>query len=292
MNIRPHPHGVEHHAEANADISLAIPPPACYCMALKMSNSPCTTLADKNALVTGGNRGIGLGIALALAEAGARVAILARDKPKNAEALARLDAIRPDCLAGTVDLADLAQIPGTYTRISEQLGGVDILVNNAGMTVRGPAEETSLPDFEQVLTVNLTAPFALAQCFARERIEKEAPGAIIMIGSLMCEAARPAVSAYAASKGGIRQLVRALAVDWAPHGIRVNGIGPGYIHTDMTQSLVDDPKMSDWVKKRTPLGRWGTPDDIAPAAVFLASDAARFITGQILYVDGGWLATF
>jgi gluconate 5-dehydrogenase len=250
------------------------------------------TLADKTALVTGGNRGIGLGIALAMAEAGARVAVLGRDEERNADALAQLQAIVPDCLAAVADLADLDRIPEVYARAAEELGGIDILVNNAGVTIRGAAEQTPLPEFERVMKINLTAPFALAQCFARERIEKKQPGTVIMIGSLMCEAARPTVSAYTASKGGIRQLVRALAVDWAPRDIRVNGIGPGYIHTDMTQPLVDDPKMCGWVEGRTPLGRWGTPADIAPTAVFLASDAARFITGQILYVDGGWLATF
>jgi gluconate 5-dehydrogenase len=132
----------------------------------------------------------------------------------------------------------------------------------------------------------------LSQNFAAHHIEKDRAGNIIMIASLMSEAARPTVSPYTASKGAIRQLVRALAVDWAPFGIRVNGIGPGYIATEMNQALIEDEKFNAWVLQRTPLGRWGEPDDFQATAVFLASDASKFITGQILYIDGGWLATF
>jgi gluconate 5-dehydrogenase len=165
-------------------------------------------------------------------------------------------------------------------------------VNNAGIQHRGRADQIELADLNRVLRVNLVAPYVLSQCFAREHIADGAPGSILMTASLMSEAARPTVSPYTASKGGIRQLVRALAVDWAPFGIRVNGIGPGYVHTDMNQPLIDDPEFNAWVIKRTPLGRWGTPDDFEGIAVFLASDASRFVTGQIVYIDGGWLATF
>jgi gluconate 5-dehydrogenase len=171
-------------------------------------------------------------------------------------------------------------------------GGIDILVNNAAINVRGRAEDIALADFERVQRVNVTAPFVLAQCFARERIATARPGNIVFTASLMSEAARPTTAPYTASKGGVRQLVRALAVDWAPHGIRVNGIGPGYIETEMTRPLRDQPEFDAWVRRRTPLGRWGRPGDFEGAVVFLASDAARFVTGQILYVDGGWLATF
>jgi gluconate 5-dehydrogenase len=132
----------------------------------------------------------------------------------------------------------------------------------------------------------------MSQCFARERIDAGGGGAIIMTASLMSEAARPTTSPYTAAKGGIRQLVRALAVDWAPHNIRVNGIGPGYIKTEMTRELVENEAFSEWVIHRTPLARWGEPGDFEGATVFLASDASAFVTGQILYVDGGWLATF
>jgi gluconate 5-dehydrogenase len=250
-------------------------------------------LSGKNALVTGGNTGIGLGIAKGLAQAGARVAIVGRDARKNEAALSALARIRPGCRQFIYDLEDAEGIPGCYERVSTEMGGIDVLVNNAGIQSRGRADQVPLTDFERVLRVNLTAPYVLSQSFAKERIEQAAQGGvIIMIASLMSEAARPTTSAYTAAKGGIRQLVRALAVDWAPFGIRVNGIGPGYIRTEMTRPLWEDEAFSQWVVGRTPLARWGLPEDFAGAAVFLTSDAARFITGQILYVDGGWLATF
>ncbi len=250
------------------------------------------SLAGRKALITGGNSGIGLGIAKGLARAGARVAISGRDAAKNARALTELNALQPDCHAAVFDLADTKGIAGFYDAITAAMDGIDILVNNAGIQCRGRADEIAIDDFNHILAVNLTAPYVLSQCFARERIRDEQPGSLIMIASLMSEAARPTTSPYTATKGGIRQLVRALAVDWAPFNIRVNGLGPGYIQTPMTQVLVDNSEFDAWVKKRTPLGRWGAPDDFEGGAVFLASDASRFVTGQILYVDGGWLATF
>ncbi len=262
-------------------------------------------LTGKTALVTGGNGGIGLGIAKGLACAGATVAITGRDEQKSADALAELNTIREGCRAFTFDFDDTAGIAGFYAEVREATGGIDVLVNNAGTTCRGRADEIALDDFNRVLRVNLTAPYVLSGCFARERMASGGDpkrdgrrlgtaggGSVIMIASLMSEASRPTTSAYTASKGGIRQLVRALAVDWAPFGIRVNGVGPGYIRTGLTRPLWEDERLSAWVVGRTPLGRWGRPEDLAGAAVFLASDAAAFVTGQILYVDGGWLATF
>ncbi len=250
------------------------------------------SLEGKKALVTGGNTGIGLGISVGLARAGAAVAISGRNKESCDVALETLKTYDTGCGAFTFDLADSEGIPGFYSKVAEAMGGIDILVNNAGMQCRGRADEIALDDFNEILKVNLTAPYVLSQCFAREHIDNKTPGSIIMIASLMSEAARPTTSPYTATKGGIRQLVRALAVDWADFGIRVNGIGPGYIQTGMTQPLVDKPEFDAWVKKRTPLGRWGNPSDFEGASVYLASEASRFVTGQILYVDGGWLATF
>lgn len=252
------------------------------------------SLAGKTALVTGGNSGIGLGIAKGFVRAGARVAISGRSEAKCRDALAALAAIGGEDAARSFafDLEDTDGIPGLYERASEAMGGLDILVNSAGITYRGRADQVPLDVYDRVLRVNLTAPYVLSQCFGRERIAAEKPGSILMIASLMSEASRPTTSAYTASKGGIRQLVRALAVDWAPFNIRVNGIGPGFIHTPMNQVLVDNPEFDAWVKKRAPLGRWGTPEDFEGIAIYLASDASRFMTGQIVYVDGGWLATF
>lgn len=252
------------------------------------------SLAGKTALVTGGNSGIGLGIAKGLVKAGARVAISGRREAMNAEATAALCAIggADAGRAFAVDLEDTDGIPAFYERVSAALGGLDILVNSAGITYRSRADQMPLAEYERVLRVNLHAPYVLSQCFAREHIANGKAGSIILLASLMSEASRPTTSAYTASKGGIRQLVRAFAVDWAPFGIRVNGIGPGFIATPMNTPLVNNPEFDAWVKKRAPLGRWGTPDDFEGVAIFLASDASRFMTGQIVYVDGGWLATF
>lgn len=250
-------------------------------------------LKGRQALVTGANTGIGFGIAMGLAKAGAAVTITGRDKDKCQKAVETLNAAgREECRYFTFDFHNLEGIPEFYEEASEAAGGFDILVNNAGMHCRGRADEIELQDFEEIMKVNTSAPYVLSQCFARERIKRNLPGSIIMIASLMSEATRPNTSPYTATKGAIRQLTMSLAVDWASFGIRVNGIGPGYIHTNMTDFLTKEEDFDKWVKKRTPLGRWGQPEDFEGAAVFLASDASSFVTGQILYVDGGWLATF
>jgi len=178
-----------------------------------------------------------------------------------------------------------------FDRVVEQTGGVDILVNCAGTTVRGAAEQVKLEDWERVHRVNLTAAFVLSQAFCRHRCKMGAGGTIINIGSLMCHGARPGTVSYASSKGGLLMLTRTLAVEWARYGIRVNAIGPGYIETELTELLRQDVKLNQWVLEKTPLGRWGRPEDLVGVAVLLASEAGAFITGQIFYVDGGWLAS-
>jgi gluconate 5-dehydrogenase len=254
---------------------------------------PDFSLEGKRALVTGGNSGIGLGIARGLAEAGAAVAVVGRDAGRNAEAIRELSALRAGCRSYEFDLMDTKGIAALYDGISRDMGGIDVCVTAAGATFRSRADLVDLDDFRRLMTLNVDATFAAAQAFGRERISLARPGgSLILIASLLSEGARPVNAPYAATKGAVRQLVKALAVDWAPHGIRVNGIGPGYIRTVLTKPLWEDPKFTAWVEGRTPLARWGDPEDLAGAAVFLASPASAFVTGQILYVDGGWLAAF
>jgi len=249
-------------------------------------------LSGNVAMVTGASRGLGRGIAKGLAQFGASVVLVARDGNALARAQKDIGQTGAQTWVFPFDLADTDGIPRFFEEVVATTNGVDILVNNAGTTVRAPAEDMSIDEWHRVLNLNLTSVFVLSQAFARGRIAAGKPGRIINIGSLMCEHARVTTAAYTASKGGIRQLTKALAVDWAKHGIRVNAIGPGYFRTDLTKPIQDDPEFDRWVKGRTPLGRWGEPEDLVGAAVFLASSASDFVTGQMLYVDGGWLATF
>ena len=188
------------------------------------------------------------------------------------------------------DLAGLHAIGGLFDKIVQAAGNVDILVNCAGMTVREPTEDASLESFNRVMEVNLTSVLLLSQAFCKQRKQVGKPGRIINIGSLACHAARPTIAAYACSKMGVLGLTRTLAVEWAKYGINVNAIGPGYIATDLTAPLQADAEFCRWVLSKTPLGRWGRPEDLVGTAVLLASKAGDFITGQIFYVDGGWTA--
>ena len=248
-------------------------------------------LAGKTALVTGGNRGIGLAVAKGLAEHGADVAIIARTK-EQLETAARQIQTDTGKKVSTYpfDLSDIKEIEALFENIAAEAKGVDILVNCAGTTIRGPSEDVDLETWNHVIEVNLTAIFLLSQAFCRHRRQVEKGGRIINIGSLTCHGARPTTAAYASSKGGLLSLTRTLAVEWAKYDINVNAIGPGYIATELTEPLWTDDEFNKWVLAKTPLGRWGKPEDLAGTAVMLASKAGDFITGQIINVDGGWLA--
>jgi gluconate 5-dehydrogenase len=250
------------------------------------------SVEGKLALVTGASRGIGQGCAKALLNAGADVILVARSEQELQGVAASLRATGRRVNVAPFDLAAAEKIAGWYTSTCESLGTPDVLVNSAGISRRGPAVDLTLDDWNAVMTLNATATFELSRCFARRLKQEQRPGRVINIASLMTAAARPGTSPYTASKGAVGQLTKVLAVEWAADGILVNAIAPGYIDTALNEALIADPDFDKWVKRRCPLGRWGTPDDIAEPVVFLASPASKFITGQVIYVDGGWLATF
>ena len=246
-------------------------------------------LTGRAALVTGSSRGIGLALARGLGEAGARVMLNARDAALTEAAARALRGDGVDAEACPFDVTDAGQVAAGIADIERRMGGLDILVNNAGIQRRGPLLDAPEAVWAEVIETNLTAVFRIGREAAR-RMAPRGKGRIINIASLMSEVARPGVGPYAAAKGGVKMLTRAMCVEWAPFGINVNAIGPGYFATDLNAALVADPAFDAWIRARTPAGRWGDVDELVGAAIFLASDAASFVNGQVLYVDGGVLA--
>jgi gluconate 5-dehydrogenase len=244
------------------------------------------SLSSRVALVTGAYRGLGFAIARGLARAGATVILNGR-KPDALAAAARSLADE-GLAAGTAvfDVTDSTAVRAAVALIAAERGGVDILVNNAGIQRRHPMVDFPESEWDEIIATNLTAPFLVSQAVLPGMIERRR-GKIIHIASLMSELARPTVIPYTAAKGGVRQLTRGMAVELAPHNVQVNAIAPGYFATEMNRALLDNAEFDAWVKKRTPAGRWGQPDEIAGLAVFLASSAADYMTGQMLVMDGG-----
>jgi gluconate 5-dehydrogenase len=248
------------------------------------------SLKGSRALITGSGRGLGLRMARGLAEAGAEVVINDRDR-ERAEAAAK--AIRSDGYSAHVAVFDVTQpaaVRDAVASLEKSVGPVGILINNAGIHRYGALLDLEFSKWEEVLDVNLSGAFLTAQAVGRGMVERQS-GKIINICSLMSEVGRPTTGAYMAAKGGLKMLTRAMTVEWACHNIQANGIAPGYILTDMTQHLAAQPEFDGWVKKRTPAARWGTPDDLVGATVFLASPASDFVNGHILFVDGGLMAS-
>jgi 2-dehydro-3-deoxy-D-gluconate 5-dehydrogenase len=248
------------------------------------------SLDGRLAVVTGARRGIGLAIADALAAAGADViAVSAGQEPGGGAVRDRVEAHGRQFRGFTADLSDRAAVSDLVERLGELDRPVDILVNNAGTIHRTPAVDHPDGAWDRVVEVNLTAPFILARALGAGMVDR-GRGKVIFTASLLSFQGGITVPGYTASKHGVAGLVKALANEWAPHGVNVNGIAPGYIATDNTQALRDDPERSSAILERIPAGRWGRPEDLAGAAVFLASSASDYVHGTIVTVDGGWLA--
>lgn len=246
-------------------------------------------LDGKNALVTGSHRGIGAAIARALAGAGANVIVHGR-AAECGNLCEEIRGLGQKAFYVAGDVAEASVCSTLIEKTVEQLGSVDILVNNAGIIRRAPAEEYSQEDWDQVIAVNLTAAFRLSQLAARRMLRQQLPGKIVNIASVLSFQGGILVPAYAAAKGGIAQLTHALANEWAAKKINVNAIAPGYIATDNTTALRNDPSRNRQILDRIPAGRWGEPSDIGGAAVFLCSAASDYVHGHVLAVDGGWLS--
>jgi len=246
------------------------------------------SLKGKTALVTGSSRGLGAGIALALAEAGAQVALHGSKSVRQAtqDQIAQTG-VRSACFVG--DISEESVCSQLIDQVLAEFGAIDILVNNAGTTRRSPAEEFSLEDWNLVLATNLTSVFRLTQLAGKHMLARGS-GKIINIASLLTFQGGVLVPAYAAAKGGVGQLTKAFANEWAPKGINVNAIAPGYMDTELTEPLMSNPERARQILERIPAGNWGKPSDLGGAAVYLASSASNYVHGHILAVDGGWLA--
>ena len=248
------------------------------------------SLKGKSGVVTGAGSGIGNGLAVGLAQAGAKVALAGRDPEKLEAAAQAMSADGLTAMPFQVDMADPASITNLAACVRDAFGRIDFLFNNAGIIHRAPAENFPLDKWDEMLKVNLTGPFLLSQAVARHMIEAGIRGSIVNTSSLIAVFGGISVPAYAATKGGITQLTKSMCNDLAQYGIRVNAIGPGWVKTDMTAALQTNTERFEAISSRIPLGRWAVPEDLAGLAVFLASDASAYITGQVIFIDGGYMA--
>ncbi len=246
-------------------------------------------LDGRIALVTGSSAGIGLALARGLGQAGATLVLNGRDRSRLDAAASALAAEGLTVHQRAFDATDAGAVEAAVTSIEADVGPIEVLINNAGITRRAPFVELTHPDWHAVMATNVDGLFIVGQAVARRMLPRRR-GRIVNICSVMSEMGRPGTAAYTASKGAAKMLTKAMAIELGPHGINVNAIGPGYFATELTAGLVADETFSAWVRQRVPLGRWGEVAELAPVAVFLASDASRFVNGHILYADGGMTA--
>lgn len=250
---------------------------------------PSSDLSGKAAIVTGGSKGIGFGMACALAHAGADIVIVSRNLAEGEEAAKEIQAMGRKAVAVSCDVTSPEAVDAMVTKAVATFGKVDILLNNAGMNIRKPVVELAADEWDKVLNTNLKGIFLVAQRVGKEMI-KQKSGKIINIASILGLIGLPMLAPYAASKGGIVQLTKVLALEWAPYNINVNAIAPAYIRTPMTEGWLTDKERLNAILSATPMGRLGSIEDLAGPVVFLASDWASYITGHTLMVDGGWVA--
>lgn len=248
-------------------------------------------LNGKTALVTGGTHGLGMAIATSLANAGATIIINGHTPAKLESAGKAYTEKGIGAHSYLLDVTDESEVEKTVRVMEKEVGPIDILVNNAAIIKRIPILEMKAADFREILDVNLTGQFIMAKTVAKGMVERR-QGKIINMCSMMSELGRDTVSAYAAAKGGLKMLTRSMATEWARYNVQINGIGPGYFATEQTAPLREEGHpLNEFIISRTPAGRWGDPDDLGGAAIFLASRASDFVNGQVIYVDGGILAT-
>jgi gluconate 5-dehydrogenase len=248
------------------------------------------SLAGKRAVVTGSSRGIGFGIAEALAGAGAEIILNGRNVEALGAAAERLASGGARVKAVAFDVTSAESVADGIGHIEAELGPIDILINNAGMQHRSSLEDFPADKFDEVIRTNFTSVFTVGQAVAKRMIPR-GRGKIVNICSIFTNVARFSVAPYSASKAAVANLTRGMATDWARHGLNVNAIAPGYVRTELNEALLKNAEFNAWVERRTPMGRWAEPSELGGAAVFLSSDAASFVNGHILFVDGGFTAT-
>jgi gluconate 5-dehydrogenase len=247
-------------------------------------------LTGRTALITGSSAGIGYALARGLAGAGASVVLTGRNEERLERAADTLRREGATVYTTSFDVTHAGDVGSAVAQVEENAGPIDILVNNAGMQRRAPLHEFSATQWNELMRTNLDSVFLVGQAVARHMIPR-GRGKIVNICSVQSELGRPNIAAYTASKGAVKMLTKGMAIDWGPHGLQVNGLGPGYFKTELTEALVKNEEFNAWLVGRTPSRRWGDVDDLVGAAVFLASDASNFVNGHILYVDGGVTAT-